>query len=189
MTIYRDPKVKWGGMEVGGIRISHMTGLDEPKTMALTETRSARKPYKVMPLTVEQGSDKAREAAGKLIANIGKAPDLAKLDQYLAGKPSAIIADLANDRPDLHAQVHAAIEAKRASFGEAMDDDDPFAEPAADSYAAFVEGITRRIEAADDDDTFAEIADDLAGRKGLPDTVRADLDAKITGRRRELEAA
>ena len=27
MTLYCDPKVLWGGMPVGGIRISHMTGL------------------------------------------------------------------------------------------------------------------------------------------------------------------
>jgi hypothetical protein len=26
LTLYCDPKVKWGGMEVGGIRISHMSG-------------------------------------------------------------------------------------------------------------------------------------------------------------------
>src|SRR5262245_29461840 len=25
MTLYRDPKVKWAGLEVGGIRISHMS--------------------------------------------------------------------------------------------------------------------------------------------------------------------
>ena len=24
LTLYRDPKVKWGGMEVGGIRVSHL---------------------------------------------------------------------------------------------------------------------------------------------------------------------
>ena len=50
MTLYSDPKVKWGGMEVGGIRISHMSDIDGPLTMALTVTRANKKPYTVKPL-------------------------------------------------------------------------------------------------------------------------------------------
>lgn len=50
MTLYCDPKVKWGGMEVGGIRISHMSHIDSPITMALTVTRGSKKPYVVQPL-------------------------------------------------------------------------------------------------------------------------------------------
>lgn len=53
MTLYRDPKVKWGGMEVGGIRISHMSHIDGPMTLALTETKQSRKPFTVKPLVVE----------------------------------------------------------------------------------------------------------------------------------------
>ena len=54
MTLYRDPKVKWGGLEVGGIRISHMTGLDAPITMMLTQTQKQRAPFKVQPIQVQQ---------------------------------------------------------------------------------------------------------------------------------------
>ena len=50
MKLYRDPKVKWAGMDVGGIRISHMTDIDESMTMALTATKGSRKPYTVNPL-------------------------------------------------------------------------------------------------------------------------------------------
>lgn len=50
MTLYRDKTVKWGGMEVGGIRISHMTHIDSPLTLALTMTKQSRKPYTVKPL-------------------------------------------------------------------------------------------------------------------------------------------
>ena len=53
MTLYRDPKVKWGGLEVGGIRISHMSHIDAPMQMMLTQTRSQRAPFKVSPLTVD----------------------------------------------------------------------------------------------------------------------------------------
>ena len=52
MTIYRDDKVMFGGAAVGGIRISHMSHIDNPVTMALTVTRANRKPFTVQPLAV-----------------------------------------------------------------------------------------------------------------------------------------
>jgi hypothetical protein len=52
MTLYRDPNVRFGGAPVGGIRISHMSHIDKPMTMALTETRAQRKPFTVQPLAV-----------------------------------------------------------------------------------------------------------------------------------------
>jgi hypothetical protein len=50
MTIYTDPEVMFGGQKVGGIRISHMTGIQKPVTIALTATRANRKPFTVKPL-------------------------------------------------------------------------------------------------------------------------------------------
>lgn len=47
LTLYGDPTIKWGGLAVGGIRISHMSHLDSPLTMALTATKGSRKPYTV----------------------------------------------------------------------------------------------------------------------------------------------
>lgn len=56
MTLYRDPAVKWGGMAVGGIRISHMSHIDENMTMALTVTRANKKPYTVKVLSVAKNA-------------------------------------------------------------------------------------------------------------------------------------
>ena len=53
LTLYCDPKVKWGGMEVGGIRISHMSSIEATMTMALTVTRGNKKPFIVNPLPVK----------------------------------------------------------------------------------------------------------------------------------------
>lgn len=50
MTLYRDDEVRFGNAPVGGIRISHMSGIDRDVTMALTATRAARRPYTVRPL-------------------------------------------------------------------------------------------------------------------------------------------
>lgn len=51
MTLYRDPDVQFGGMKVGGIRISHMSDIDAKKSMALTSTRGKKGLYTVQPLT------------------------------------------------------------------------------------------------------------------------------------------
>ncbi|MBI1188273.1 MAG: hypothetical protein GC206_13245 [Alphaproteobacteria bacterium] len=50
LTLFRDPSVMFGGIEVGGIRISHMSGIAEPMTLSLTATRAKRRPYTVKPL-------------------------------------------------------------------------------------------------------------------------------------------
>lgn len=50
MTLYRDPAVRFGGQDVGGIRVSHMSHIDKPLTLALTVTRGKRAPYVVKPL-------------------------------------------------------------------------------------------------------------------------------------------
>lgn len=54
MTLYCDPGVQFGGMKVGGIRISHMSHMDKPQTMALTATRAKRAPFTVHPLTAAE---------------------------------------------------------------------------------------------------------------------------------------
>jgi len=66
LTLYRDPKVKWGGLEVGGIRISHMTGLDSAITMMLTQTQKQRAPFKVQPLAAPQTQQAAPEPENAL---------------------------------------------------------------------------------------------------------------------------
>lgn len=68
MTLYRDEKVMFGGAAVGGIRISHVSHIDAPVTMALTATRANRKPFTVKPLIVAAPQadtirDKAEDAS------------------------------------------------------------------------------------------------------------------------------
>ena len=53
MTLYRDPAVRFGGMDVGGIRVSHMSGIEKRLTVALTVSRGKRAPYVVEPLPNE----------------------------------------------------------------------------------------------------------------------------------------
>lgn len=50
LTLFRDPNVKFGGEAVGGIRISAMSHIEKPLSIALTVSRGKRQPYVVQPL-------------------------------------------------------------------------------------------------------------------------------------------
>jgi len=50
MIVYRDPEVQFGGIKTGGVRISHVDGLTEKKTLNLTKTRGKKAPIVVQPL-------------------------------------------------------------------------------------------------------------------------------------------
>jgi hypothetical protein len=50
VTLFRDPEVMYGGIKVGGIRLSHLSDIDAPLSIALTVTRQKRAPYRVQPL-------------------------------------------------------------------------------------------------------------------------------------------
>ena len=69
LTLYRDPTVRFGGQEVGGIKISHMTGLQSPQKLALTATRGKKELHTVQPLTMPTERD--YEAEGRAAANGG----------------------------------------------------------------------------------------------------------------------
>ncbi|AWJ93261.1 hypothetical protein Sp245p_26405 (plasmid) [Azospirillum baldaniorum] len=63
MTLYRDETVAFGGQQVGGIRISHMSHIDGPRKLALTATRGSRKPFVVQPLGAENNGEGPDPAA------------------------------------------------------------------------------------------------------------------------------
>lgn len=50
MTLFGDASVKFGGATVGGIRVSHLSHLDEPLKLNLTTTRGKRAIFTVLPL-------------------------------------------------------------------------------------------------------------------------------------------
>ena len=53
LTLFREPGIRFGSDEVGGIRISH-ADIDRPLVLALTEKRGKRSQYRVEPLAKEQ---------------------------------------------------------------------------------------------------------------------------------------
>ena len=68
VTLFRDPSVTYGGIQVGGIRVSHLSGIDGPLSIALTVTRQKRAPYKVLPLPAAAPAPAAAPPAEDLLA-------------------------------------------------------------------------------------------------------------------------
>lgn len=119
LTLYRDPEVKWGGMAVGGIRISHMSHIDGVKQMMLTATKGSRKPHKIMPLEISSPKPAAADPAAKFAdAFIAKVETIANLEDLTALETARAtkLDELRTKRPDLADFVDSALAAKKAEL-------------------------------------------------------------------------
>lgn len=115
LTLFGDPKVKWAGKEEGGIRISHISDITHEITMALTETRSNRKPFTVKSLVVEAVVESAPDAEVikglQLRASEAASKGSASLDAFLKALPANEKKHLAHFGKEIRAQAVAADEA------------------------------------------------------------------------------
>lgn len=57
VTLYCDPSVRFGGVEVGGIRISHLSHITKPLAVPLLVTRGKSAMFRVQPLADEPAVD------------------------------------------------------------------------------------------------------------------------------------
>lgn len=128
LTLYRDPKVKWGGMEVGGIRVSHMSHINGKMLLQLTATKGKRAPHVVEPLVAEvrqietaKTGPTPEEWAEKHVAAMANAPSVAELDAFV-GKREATLAKLS---PELRQKCDDAYRLRRAEMETVGDDDLP----------------------------------------------------------------
>ena len=106
MTLYNDPSVRFGNAEVGGIRISHMTDIEQPVRVSLAATKGKKALHTIEPLTLvtldqvktaistatnKAGMERAKQLAMQLPGEqIDEALQLyrAKVAELKAGKPS-----------------------------------------------------------------------------------------------------
>lgn len=113
MTLYRDEKVVFAGAAVGGIRISHMSHLDQPVTMSLTAAKASKKPYTVQPLvaapkvTPEQKKAAAQKKTDEIISKINACETLEAVHALIA-ESAEVIGRLANGYSDLDKAVKEA---------------------------------------------------------------------------------
>lgn len=78
MTLYCDPSVKFGGVALGGIRISHLSDIETTMNIMLTATRGKKSQFTVKPLGVKtsQAGQALDENAIAWIKAVKKKPEL-----------------------------------------------------------------------------------------------------------------
>lgn len=125
MTLYNDHSVKWGGEDVGGIRISHLTDIERDIKVSLTTTRGKKAKYEVKRLE--------SKLVGQL-ADIARSPTLADLkDNYEAAiKTTKVRAE--------QEQLAAAKDKRKAELQAPP-------KPAAKTYAQFVDDLDASADA------------------------------------------
>lgn len=57
MTLYNDPTVRFGGAQVGGIRISHMSHIEREIGLSLTATKGKKAAHTIKPLVIPRTQD------------------------------------------------------------------------------------------------------------------------------------
>jgi len=112
MTLYRDPSVKYGGLEQGGIRISHLSNIEKPIRTMLTVTRGKRAPYTVEPLQLEAGPALSPKDAGLWKAEIDRATNMDELSSVTAKIKGNNYAD-STEKADVLQHYQAAVSAIR----------------------------------------------------------------------------
>lgn len=119
MTLYTDPTIRFGKDEVGGLRISAMSGIDRTLKIALTVTRGSRKPFIVEPLKDAPTAPAAiTPAQEKQITELLAQSDLGDKVAILAfvvekvGRPVTSSRDLSRDEA---ATVIAALTERQAT--------------------------------------------------------------------------
>jgi len=107
LTLYRDPKVTWGGMEVGGIRISNASHIESSVKMALTATRGKKAVATVQPLSADV-IDPAAKWTAEFIIKVAATTSLDELKVLETGN-AAHIERLKAKHPNHHDQIAKAI--------------------------------------------------------------------------------
>jgi hypothetical protein len=112
ITLYRDPTVRFGGQDVGGIRVSHMSGITKPLKLALTVSKGKRSQYVVDPLPDAPAPTQKKAKVYTLDELIEKA-QAALSNEVLNQIAKDAVADLSGD--DLET-VKAVVTARRAEL-------------------------------------------------------------------------
>lgn len=90
MTLYRDDAVTFGGLNVGGIRISHMSHIDKKTVVVVMKTKGKKAGIEINPLVAEVRQMPANNAMAdwtdKFIAKVAEAPDADALNSYVASQ-------------------------------------------------------------------------------------------------------
>ena len=170
MTLFNRLDVKFGGIEVGGIRISHLSDIDRDVKISLTATKGKKEPIVIKRLADDPGVSAARgqlrEAAAKGMAELRKA---------WGSLPAALQRAIGPDGcPDEFKTLAQQADAKPAST---PDDDSPMT----------VAEVLSGIEQAADVDALDSAYDMLSLVANASPEDRAKVTEAYTARRAAIE--
>jgi hypothetical protein len=154
MTLYNDPSVKFGGEDVGGIRISHMTDIERDVKVSLTSTRGKKAKYEIRRLS--------SPVAGQL-AEITGAPTIEALKEVFGA------AYKTTKDASVRAQLKAAYDARLTVLSKP-------AEPTGKTLAQYSEDVRN----ATSEETAALVLDEA--RDVLQPEQHAELTAVFKSR-------
>lgn len=114
MTLYNDPDVKWGGVKVGGIRISHLSHIETDIVLALSEAKGKRKPHHIKKLAIQQATNS--EERKSLTVKLQEAAKNGTLSYEHAWKSIT-----AEQRKMIGAEEHGRLKALAIAWQETID--------------------------------------------------------------------
>lgn len=133
MTIYNKQDVKWGGVAVGGIRISHMSHIERDIALSLTATKGKKEPY-----TVKRLAEPVRAASAPVS------------DDYESQRIDLMSVAAQQGLEAFKAAWNALTPAARKGIGSAFRDEQAARATEADARRAAPAGV----DAGDDGETF-----------------------------------
>ena len=127
LTIYRDPAVTFGALATGGVRISHMSDMEEPVTIILAAKKGKKSPITIKPLVIAatvakpDPRDGAQTWADEHIAKINACNDK---DDIIAlnNKAARAMERMQANFPDIFQAISDATNIRMSDF-EGVNDD------------------------------------------------------------------
>ena len=194
MTLYNDPSVKFGGDDVGGIRISHMTDIERDVKVSLTSTRGKKAKYEIKRLVLGASSGKSSPKASVTLDQVLSALSSSdSLEELLAAAEQAKVLN-SDDKAKAGAayttrlqQLKAAAQGIDTASGEIIDPDDQALKQVEQGGGAMTYAeVAATLEKAESRDDF-DAACDLIQYVGNA-TQRDELSGIVKRRLAEFKA-
>jgi hypothetical protein len=116
MVLFNDPKVKFGGVQVGGIRISHLSDIERDIALSLTATKGKKDAYVIKKLEAK------KQPVSTVLADIEAAETIDELNALrpaMKGVPGAL------DAAKAKAERIRALEAQALACEPEVEEDIP----------------------------------------------------------------
>lgn len=180
MTLYNDQAVRFGGMVVGGIRISHLSHIEREISLSLTATKGKKAQHTILPLEVVTLQD--------VLAAIAAATDRNGMN---AAKAQALKLTVAQDAQKAQDAYNARMKELRGGASGAKPRQQPEPPPADETFfsALTVNQVLVEISKATDVDVLDLAMDGFRSEGGFNAEQMETIDAAYQNHREILLGA